>query len=168
MRLKLKKLVKDPFVVMIAVVVLVPAILVAYAISNQQPTQSSVNGVNDQADSSESSQAASVTPPDAPQPITEAEKPQTPDTAPPVAPMTATTAATPAAPVCDEAQKNAAQAARDAKQAEENRYHEQQKDKLRLVSLIYRRYWDEEMVRHQNALNQIDADFRAALAAANC
>lgn len=171
MKSKTKKLIRDPFMGLILLVVLVPALLVIYGISRQASTQSAVNSARQDVSAEESTQASSASTTE-PTPITQAEQTeqQTRPTVEPEsgAPEKPTNAAKPAGPVCDQAKKQAAVTARGAQLSKENRYHEQQKDRLRLVSMVTRKYIDEEISRHQAALDKINADYQAALAAANC
>lgn len=170
--IKLKKLLKDPFVVLIAIVVLVPSLLIGVGIATQNHTQSSAvnSAANETSPQTEDQTSADSSQSQGdPQPITDAEQPPVAEKKPVSPPSAAALAPSASAPpVCDEGRKQAAHAARDSRQAQENSYHAQQQDRLRLISVVYRKYWDDEVARHQAVLAQINADFQAALAAANC
>ncbi len=159
---KVKKLVKDPFMILIGLVVLVPASLVVLGITRQNAPQSAVNGLTDDAIRSEvvetsSSNGESTTP----QPITQAEQPAIVTEKQPVAQPSP-------GPVCDQAKKQAAEAARASQIEKENSLHERQLDKIRLISRINRRYLEDELARHQGTLVEIENVFQGAVAAASC
>lgn len=161
-----KKLVRDPFVLLIAVVVMVPAVLVAFAIATQGQPQSAVNGARQELSSSRHPSTPSASTESVePIPITEAEKPNATDeeqtTLAPINPS-------PSGPVCDQAKKSAAESNRNHLIAEENILHEQKKAKIGFVSRVTRRHLTEEISRHNSVLSQIEATFRSDLAAANC
>lgn len=156
----LQKLFRDPFVLLIAVVVLVPAVLVAYSIASQASSHTAVNSVSQEAAEAETSETGSSSTA-TPQPITQAEQPVIEEKQPVAEPA-------PQAAVCDQTKKQAAESTKATQISQENAQHERQKDKLRAVTKVYRRYWDDEKTRHDNALNQIEATYRASLAAANC
>lgn len=155
-------MVRDPFVMLIMLVVLVPALLVAYGVTHQSPTQTAVNSVsNEVADSQQAQTSSTSTETIAPQPITQAEQSIIEEVQP--VPVAATTA-----PVCNQTQKQSAEASKNTQVAQENANHERQKEKIRLISRIYRKYMDDELARHQAAINQINATYQTNLAAANC
>ena len=162
MRNKAKTLFKDPFIVMIAFVVLVPAGLVAFGISRQGQSQSAVQNVvneaseQDDASPSPSSNTRAATP----QPITQAEQPAV------VAEKQSTpVAAQPA--VCDQAKKQDAEANRISLISKENTKHDSLVARA-IIPGLSRRYLEEEAARHQAALVVIEDAYRAAVVAANC
>lgn len=144
-----------------------PALLVVYSVTHQpgREAASASNAaiIDATADSQQVAGVATQQPSD-PQPINQAEQATIAEQQP-----QPETVATPSAePVCDQGKKQAATAAKESQIAQENAQHAQQNEKLRLISMVYRKYWDEEVARHQNALNQIEATYQAAVAAANC
>jgi cytoskeletal protein RodZ len=163
--MRLTKLIKDPFMLLIVAVVLVPALLVVFAITQQTDSRSAVNNVSQETPNSESTQSSSSAEASSPpQPITQAEQP-TPVEVKQAVPESAPA---PAVPTCDQSKKQAAESAKASQTAQESAQHERQLDRIRLISRVYRKYWDEEMARHHNILSQIEATYQAALAAANC
>jgi hypothetical protein len=165
---KVKKLLRDPFVLLIAAVVLVPALLVAYGAAHQNRPTASINTVETvQTDNSQVASQSTATTGTQQQPMTQAEQPVVEEKAPQQAPV-APAPVVPSAPVCNEAKRQEAQSTRAPQVDQENRHHERQKDKIRVISVVYRKYWDEEAARHQNVLNQIESTYKAALSAANC
>jgi cytoskeletal protein RodZ len=162
MRNKAKTLVKDPFIVMIAFVVLVPAGLVVLGITRQGQSQSAVQNVLNEASSqtdvspSPSSNTRAATP----QPITQAEQPAV------VAEKQSTlVAALPA--VCDQAKKQDAEANRTSLISKENAKHDGLVARA-IIPGLSTRYLEEEAARHQAALVVIEDAYRTAVVAANC
>jgi len=169
MKFNPKKLVRDPFVLLIALVIIVPALLVIVAAQAQnKPQSTAVNSAISEVKPNQSQPTSSANQNNqAAKPITEAEQPHNQAQAPASATLTPAPAPPPA-PVCDEGKKQAAQGNYNNQLASENNQHEQKLNQLRLVSMVTRKYWDEEMARHQAAVNQIESNYRAALTAANC
>ncbi len=169
MRFNPKKLVRDPFVILIALVVIVPALLVIVAAHNQNQPQSAVNSVSNEVHPNDSQQSSSSTETaDDPKPITEAEQPNAYSPATSSTPSTPAEQVTPPVPTCDQAQKQAAQTNYNSQLASENSNHQQKLNQLKLISVVTRKYRDEEIARHQAAVAQIESTYQAALAAANC
>lgn len=159
---KVKKLFRDPFFYMIAAVILVPGLLFAYGLRTSTRQTASINNLPAVESSNTETSSQNQSDPTDPQPITQAEQAVAVEKAPKAEP------AAPAAPVCDQAKKQAAEDTKNSQTTSENQYHERQKSRLRVISTVYRKYMDEEIARHNNALNQIDATYSAAIAAANC
>lgn len=165
MKSRLKSIYKDPFLVLIAVVVLVPAVLVVYGIAHQSGRGAASITSTTESKPTNQVTSQSTDPAEEPKPITQAEQSIVEEkTSKPAAAANAPQVG----PTCDQVKKQTAEAVRNQQVALENTKHEKQKDKIRLVSQLYRKYWDEELTRHQEALNQIEATFRTAQAAANC
>lgn len=172
--MKIPKIATDPFLVLIALVVFVPAIFFAYSLAHQHidgrdvrpaateqlSTDSSLD-IRDQQSESDADDDSGGQP--QPATITQAEQ---------ISPSTQAPFPTPAPeaekPVCNEAAKATAATNRNQQLTSENQLHEQQRVKLFLVSTVYRKYWDEEVSRHQAALQNIEATYQTALVAANC
>ncbi len=166
MKTRILSLVRDPFVLLIFIVIAVPAGFVILGV--QQQPKSAVNSAVREVSASESERADSVSTSSSAssieaQPITQAEQP-----APVVPKEVAPAPAVPAIPTCDQSKKQAAAKARDSKTANENRQYQRNKNRLRLITMITHRYMDEEEARHQSALQKINSDYQAALTAANC
>lgn len=172
--MKISKIATDPFLVLIALVVFVPAIFFAYSLAHQhidgrdvkpasteQPDIDNSLDVSDQQSGSDGDDRSNGQ--SQPATITQAEQ---------IAPSTQAPLPTPAPvaekPVCNEAAKATAATNRNQQLTSENQLHEQQRVKLFLISTVYRKYWDEEVSRHQAVLQNIEATYQAALAAANC
>lgn len=147
--------------VVIFLVVLIPAGLVVFGISRQNQPQPAVNGVtNEISKESNSNQGdGSGSPAGTPQPITQAEQLPAADEKASVSPIAPVSA-------CDQSKKQDAVSARDSKIAGENAKHE--REKMRLISKISRRYLDDEIARHQAALAEIETTFLQTIAEANC
>lgn len=168
--MKIARIIRDPFVWLIALVVLTPAGFIAFGITTQQSQEqtalnSSSQTITDTAKASSpvSNQSIVETSQSNPEPMSQAEQ----ATVPPVQTVPRSPAAS-TGPVCDQARKQAAQTARTNQMASEDAYHQAELDKLRLISVIYRKYWDEEMARHDTVVNRIQAEYQAALASSNC
>lgn len=161
MKSRALKLVKDPFVILIALVVMVPAVLIAYTIARQPAMPSTaVNSVSQE--SNKAPQEVKSVDTAESQPITQAEQP-TPTEKPLAQP-----APVAGESVCDETQKQAALTAKEAETKKATENHERQKDRLRISRLFTNKYWDEEVARHQAIMAGIESTYTAALAAAKC
>lgn len=167
--MKIPKITTDPFLAMVALVVLVPALFFAYNVTHQHIDGRDVKSASTQqqsnVDNSPNDTDSDTTPDRTTQPasITQAERIAPDAKAPLSIPMPAAER-----PSCDEIARASAVANRDQQLVSENQLHEQQRVKLLLISTIYRKYWDEEVSRHQAALQNIETTYQAALVAANC
>lgn len=167
--MKIAKIVRDPFVWLIALVVLTPAGFIALGITQQPNDQTTVTSASQTDINSTDSKATSPQQPSEAatnqnnQPITQAEQATLP-----TAQAVTQTPAKPVGPVCDQSKKQAAEAARNSQLASEDNYHQAELDKLRFISVIYRKYWDDEVARHDAAVAKIQADFQAAIGATHC
>lgn len=165
----LRKVVRDPFLLLVITVITIPALLVVVAIARQgneaQTTTASNSSFSKSAEKTEVQSDTTLSSPAEPKPITQAEQPAVLEDKKPILKSEESSQSK---AVCNSARKQAAQAERDSAISKENAEHQHQKDKLRLITLITRKYWNKEQARHQNALDEIEADYQAALTKANC